>query len=63
MAARTGQHEQMPNEMTVAQALVDEKEHTSGIGDATGYQPEQCRNGIANIIGRTAISASHPVPR
>src|SRR6266550_6921037 len=43
MAARTGQHEQMPNEMTVAQALVDEKEYTSGIDDTTGHQPEQCR--------------------
>jgi hypothetical protein len=40
MAARTEKHKQMPNEVAVAETFVHEKEHTSGIGDATGYQPE-----------------------
>src|SRR5260370_19923133 len=42
MTARTEKHEQMPNEVAVAQTFVHEKEHASGIGDATGYQPEKC---------------------
>jgi hypothetical protein len=33
----------MPNEMTVAQALVDEKEHARGVGDAARYKPKHCR--------------------
>src|SRR5437868_6411575 len=40
MTARTEKHEQMPNEVAVAQTFVHEKEHASGIGNATGYQPE-----------------------
>src|SRR5437773_6750289 len=43
MAARTDQDKQMPNEMTVAQAFVDEKEHARGVGNAARYKPKHRR--------------------
>ena len=33
----------MPDEMTVAQPLVDEKKHASGVGNSARYKPKQCR--------------------
>src|SRR6266566_742905 len=43
MAARTDQDEQVPDEMTVAQALIDKKEHTRGVGNSARHKPKQCR--------------------
>src|SRR5439155_18868372 len=52
MATRTGEDEQMPNEMAIAETLVHEKEYACGVGDATGYQPEQ-RSGWKRQRDRT----------
>src|SRR5205823_1927222 len=41
MSTRTGNDEQMPNEMAIAHTLVHEKEYACGVSDATGYQPEK----------------------
>ena len=36
MAGRTGEHEQMPDKMTVADALIPEKDDAGGVGNAAG---------------------------
>src|SRR4051812_44026719 len=40
MAGRAGEHEEMPDKVTVAKTPVTEKNQAGGVGDATGKEPE-----------------------